>query len=169
MAQSCVIHQWFTLDYLLKTYTTGKRLFKLVMRTGRWSFRLVLIWLFFSHADNGGELSWRSKYIGIFVKSFCQGLRQLWFVKFKSTSTSTSTLSSTGQSPFDLWLFLCTWCHTPQAFSKHHAKPATIFCWRERPDPNTGNSMPYSLRIVCGFFNVPWLFANKCCETRPPA
>ena len=24
-----------------------------------------------------------------------------------------------------------------------------------RPDHNTGNSVPYSLRIVCGFFNVP--------------
>ena len=35
------------------------------------------------------------------------------------------------------------------------------------PDHNTGNFMPYSLRIVCGFFNVPQLF--KGCETGPPA
>ena len=26
---------------------------------------------------------------------------------------------------------------------------------RSRPDHNTGNSMPYSSRTVCGFFNVP--------------
>ena len=26
------------------------------------------------------------------------------------------------------------------------------------PDHNTGNFMPYSLRLVCGFFNVPQLF-----------
>ena len=26
---------------------------------------------------------------------------------------------------------------------------------RVMPDHNTGNLMPYSLRIVCGFFNIP--------------
>ena len=36
------------------------------------------------------------------------------------------------------------------------------------PDHNTGNSMSYSLRIVCGFFNFPQLFF-KDCETGPPA
>ena len=36
------------------------------------------------------------------------------------------------------------------------------------PDHNTGNFMPYSLRIVRGFFNVPQLFF-KDCETGPPA
>ena len=25
----------------------------------------------------------------------------------------------------------------------------------QRPDQHTGNSTPYSLRLVCGFFNVP--------------
>jgi len=35
------------------------------------------------------------------------------------------------------------------------------------PDHNTGNLMPYSLRIMCGFFNVSQLF--KGCETGPPA
>ena len=25
----------------------------------------------------------------------------------------------------------------------------------QRPDQHTGNSMPYSLRLMCGFFNVP--------------
>ena len=38
---------------------------------------------------------------------------------------------------------------------------------RVMPDHNTGNLMLYSLRIVCGFFNVPQLF--KGCETGPPA
>jgi len=28
---------------------------------------------------------------------------------------------------------------------------------RVMPDHNTGNLMPYSLRIVCGFFNFPQL------------
>ena len=30
-----------------------------------------------------------------------------------------------------------------------------------RSDHNTGNSLPYSLRIVCGFFNVPQLFLQQ--------
>ena len=30
-----------------------------------------------------------------------------------------------------------------------------------RPDNNTGNSVPYSLRIVCGFFNIPQLFTTR--------
>ena len=38
---------------------------------------------------------------------------------------------------------------------------------RVMPDHNTGNLIPYSLRIMCGFFNVPKLF--KGCETGPPA
>ena len=29
--------------------------------------------------------------------------------------------------------------------------------------------MPYSLRIVCGFFNVPQLIPTRGCETGPPA
>jgi len=32
-------------------------------------------------------------------------------------------------------------------------EPITAVPWR--PDHNTGNSVPYSLGIVCGFFNVP--------------
>ena len=35
------------------------------------------------------------------------------------------------------------------------------------PPEQNGNFLPYSLRIVCGFFNVPQLF--KGCETGPPA
>ena len=46
-------------------------------------------------------------------------------------------------------------------------KPITAGPWR--PDHNTGNSVPYSLRIVCGFFNIPQLFYDKGCETGPPA
>ena len=38
-----------------------------------------------------------------------------------------------------------------------------------RPDHNTGNSVPYSLLIVCVFFNVPQLFYDKGCDTGPPA
>ena len=30
-----------------------------------------------------------------------------------------------------------------------------------KPDHNTGNSMPYSLRIVCGFFNVPQYYLRR--------
>ena len=29
-------------------------------------------------------------------------------------------------------------------------------------------SVPYSLQIVCGFFNIPQLFYDKSCETGPP-
>ena len=36
--------------------------------------------------------------------------------------------------------------------------------YKQRPDHNTGNYVPYSLRTVSGFFNVPQLF-NKDCET----
>ena len=36
-----------------------------------------------------------------------------------------------------------------------------------RPYHNTGNSMPYSLRIVCTFLNVPQLFATGY-KTGPP-
>ena len=38
---------------------------------------------------------------------------------------------------------------------------------RVMPDHNARNSMPYSLRLMCGFFNVPQLF--KGCETGPQA
>ena len=30
-----------------------------------------------------------------------------------------------------------------------------------RSDHNTGNSVPYSLRIVCGFFHVPQIFTTR--------
>ena len=49
-------------------------------------------------------------------------------------------------------------------------EPVTAVSWR--PDNNTGNSVPFSLRIVCGFFNVPQLFFfsyDKGCEMGPPA
>ena len=41
--------------------------------------------------------------------------------------------------------------------------------YTQRPDHNTGNYVPYSLRTVSGFFNVPLseLFTNKGCETGP--
>ena len=34
-------------------------------------------------------------------------------------------------------------------------------------DHHTGNYVPYSFRTVCGFFNVPQIIRNKCCETGP--
>ena len=39
--------------------------------------------------------------------------------------------------------------------SSIHSVPRTE---RVMPDHNTGNFMPYSLRLVCGFFNVSQLF-----------
>ena len=36
--------------------------------------------------------------------------------------------------------------------------------YTQRPDHNTGNDIPYSLRTVSGFFNVP---QNKGCEMGP--
>ena len=42
--------------------------------------------------------------------------------------------------------------------------------YNHRSEHNTGNSMPYSSQIVCGFFNVPQiLYKPKGCETGPPA
>ena len=46
-------------------------------------------------------------------------------------------------------------------------EPITAVPWR--PDHNIGNSVPYSLRMMSGFFNVPQLFYDKGCETGPPA
>ena len=50
---------------------------------------------------------------------------------------------------------------TPQ-----HPWPITAVL--QRLDHNTENSVPYSLRKVCGFLNVPQLFGKKSCETGPP-
>ena len=55
---------------------------------------------------------------------------------------------------FDLWLFLRTWPHTTQAFLETSRQAGHIFA-REMDSHNTGNFTPYSLRTVCGFFNVP--------------
>lgn len=48
-------------------------------------------------------------------------------------------------------------------------RQATFGKERERPDHNTENFVPFSLRIVYGFFQVPPLFANQGCETGPLA
>ena len=50
-----------------------------------------------------------------------------------------------------------SWSHPPNACI--HLKEGQK-AW----DNNTGNSVPYSFRFVCGFFNVPQ-FMNKGCET----
>ena len=61
------------------------------------------------------------------------------------------------QRPFDLWLILRAWPHTPQAFvetsrqADHVPESETI----TRSDHNTGNSMHFSFRTVRGFFYVP--------------
>ena len=34
-------------------------------------------------------------------------------------------------------------------------------------DHHTGDYLPYSFRTVCGFFNVPQVIRNNCCETGP--
>ena len=41
--------------------------------------------------------------------------------------------------------------------------------YTQRPDHNTGYYVPYSLRTVNGFFNVPqsYFLKNKACETGP--
>ena len=42
-----------------------------------------------------------------------------------------------------------------------HSSQARCFWLGQRPDHNTGNSVPYTLRIVCGLFNVPQLFTTS--------
>jgi len=60
-------------------------------------------------------------------------------------------------------------CIHHKSFCKQHAKPAT-FAEDKDPDRNTGNSVPYSLRIVCKLFDVAQLFANtEGCEMGPSA
>ena len=60
-------------------------------------------------------------------------------------------------------------CIHLKSFWKQHAKPAT-YAEDKDPDRNAENSLPYSLRIVCGLFNVAQLFANtEGCETGPQA
>ena len=55
---------------------------------------------------------------------------------------------------FDLWLFLLRWphiYHNPLNFRDITVKPVTLF-WRVQHRRNTGDFIPYSSRIVCGFF-----------------
>ena len=82
-------------------------------------------------------------------------------------------------SAFSMWiysnaLYNTLWGTLPGCFMAQF----TIHCMKQveftgapktesvMPDHNTGNFMPYSLRIVCGFFNVPQLF--KGWETYSP-
>ena len=65
--------------------------------------------------------------------------------------------------------FSRTWHNTPKFFLETSRQASTIRR-RERPDHSTGNSVSYSLRIVCGLFDIPYqLSANKGCETGAPA
>ena len=60
-----------------------------------------------------------------------------------------------GRIPFALWLFLRKWPHTTHVFFLEISRQAGHICSRERLDHKTGNSVPYSLRMVYGFFKVP--------------
>ena len=51
-----------------------------------------------------------------------------------------------GEVPFYFWLFLLRWPHTPYATSTGE---------NTEDSHNTEDSIPYSFRIVSGFFNVP--------------
>jgi len=78
------------------------------------------------------------------------------------------TLSSTRQSCFLTCGYFCVRGlihHKP--FSNITAKPATFA--REEDSHNAGNLTPYSLRIVCAFFNVPrgHFKHGTYCETGP--
>ena len=57
--------------------------------------------------------------------------------------------------PFNLTTvcFCSVWSHRSVVHSEDWTEPTTLL--KERPDHNTGKSMPYSLRIECGFFYVP--------------
>ena len=62
------------------------------------------------------------------------------------TSTTTSTCSGTRQRPFDLWLILRVWPHTPKAFLETSSQAGHVFAGNgtTRSDHNTENSVPYS-------------------------
>ena len=47
--------------------------------------------------------------------------------------------------------------------------PAIYFTLTKTRPVNTRNSVPFSLQILCGFFNIPQLCANNGCKTGPPA
>ena len=46
-------------------------------------------------------------------------------------------------------------------------------CWKKEmksekeEDLTSGNCAPFSFRTMCGFFNVPHIIGNKCCEMGP--
>lgn len=63
-------------------------------------------------------------------------------------------------NPFDLWLFLRAWPHTPQAFSEtsRHGGHVLLESDTTRSDHSTGNSVSYSFQTVLGFFYVPQNF-----------
>ena len=72
---------------------------------------------------------------------------------FRATSIYIFMFQHSAMALFDLWLFLLRWRHTPQAFlEKSLTKPAS-FAEENRTTGHRG--LPYSFRIVYGFFNVP--------------
>ena len=85
------------------------------------------------------------------------------------TWASTSTSSSARQSSFLTCGCFCVLGlihHKP--FLETSRQAGHIFA-RGKDSHNTGNFTPYSLRAVCGFFNVPrWNFKlGRYCETGP--
>ena len=59
---------------------------------------------------------------------------------------------------FELNLYLFIYLVSPGFLAGMPQQREPITTVPRRPDHNTGNSVPYSLRIVFGFFNVPQLF-----------
>ena len=67
--------------------------------------------------------------------------------------TSYQFFSTWNPSSLLLSIFAFVWSHRSVVHSEDYTKPTTLL--KERPDHNTRNSMPYSFRIVCGFFYIP--------------
>ena len=84
--------------------------------------------------------------------------------------TSTSTCSIIRQRPFDLWLILRAWPHTPQAFLEISSQGGHVFA-RERHNKVSPQLMELRARL---FSNSAWVFlrpagirTKKSCETGP--
>ena len=76
-----------------------------------------------------------------------------------------------GKFPFrlvDVFVYVASY-FTPQAFLETSHQARHILLERIKESHNTRNFTPYSLRTVCGFFNVPrWNFIHgRYCETWP--
>ena len=80
------------------------------------------------------------------------------------TASSTPTSSSTRQRPFDLWLILRAWPHTPQVSLETSSQAGHVLLESDtakKTDHNTGNSGPYSFRTVLGSFTSRRIVNNE--------